>query len=753
MRLKSIELNGFKSFGKKTVLEFGSAITAIVGPNGSGKSNVAEAFRFVLGEQSMKSLRGKRGEDLIFNGGKTAPRAGRASVSLVFSNKPKLFNLDFDEVMLGRTVHRDGVNDYSLNGSMVRLKDIVEMLAQANIGSSGHHIISQGEADRILSAGNLERREMIEDALGLKAYIYKREEAEKKLEKTGENIKQVESLRREIAPHLKFLGGQVKKIEEARALREKLADAYREYLKRESIYLEHEGADIAAAKEGPLHEKRMLEERMKVLRHELEISKTADGKTRELIDLERALTEARRAREDASRELGRVEGGLRALRRSEEMLGKREGGTVPYASVVEFTERLEREFESAQGLSALEMLRERIRKLLGDVRSFMASLRQGDSSIQDLAAEIQALEGERAQFEAAFADAKAQEESLLSRVAALRTRIEETKEASRDSERELFQAMARRGELEAELSKILGREELLARAHDEFKREQQEGAVLVGRVVTEFAAYEVRDDLGGALSIVDILGEEREQQEKRRKALEKMKIRLEEAGIGSSDDILKEHREVTERDAFLAREITDLETSIASLQSLIADLVETLEKKFDEGIQKVNLEFDAFFKIMFGGGGAELKITKERKRSRFAGLESEDGEQSEGDDEDVQEGIEISVHLPHKRLRGLHMLSGGERALTSIALIFAMSQVNPPPFIILDETDAALDEANSRRYGDMIENLSKKSQLILITHNRETMSRAGIIYGVTMAGDGISKLLSVKFEEAVAVAK
>jgi chromosome segregation protein len=99
------------------------------------------------------------------------------------------------------------------------------------------------------------------------------------------------------------------------------------------------------------------------------------------------------------------------------------------------------------------------------------------------------------------------------------------------------------------------------------------------------------------------------------------------------------------------------------------------------------------------------------------------------------------------------MLSGGERALTSIALIFAMSQVNPPPFLILDETDAALDEANSRRYGDMIESLSRKSQLILITHNRETMSRASVLYGVTMGGDGVSKLLSVKFEDALAVAK
>ena len=116
-------------------------------------------------------------------------------------------------------------------------------------------------------------------------------------------------------------------------------------------------------------------------------------------------------------------------------------------------------------------------------------------------------------------------------------------------------------------------------------------------------------------------------------------------------------------------------------------------------------------------------------------------------------GIDIEVNLPRKKIKSLMMLSGGERALTSIALIFAMSQVKPPPFIILDETDAALDEANSKKYGDMIESLAKCSQLILITHNRETMSRAGVIYGVTMDRASVSKLLSIAFDAAVAVAK
>jgi chromosome segregation protein len=170
---------------------------------------------------------------------------------------------------------------------------------------------------------------------------------------------------------------------------------------------------------------------------------------------------------------------------------------------------------------------------------------------------------------------------------------------------------------------------------------------------------------------------------------------------------------------------------------------------------------------MFGGGTASLSTIKEKKRKKRGELADilgdgadvkmtswqEDGESEDEEDAEAREGIDINVNLPRKKVKGLMMLSGGERALTSIALLFAVSQVNPPPFIILDETDAALDEANSRKYGDMIESLSKYSQLILITHNRETMSRAGVLYGITMSSDGASKLLSIQFEEAVKVAK
>ena len=710
MRLKSIELSGFKSFAKKTSLEFATAITAIVGPNGSGKSNVAESFRFVLGEQSLKSMRGKRGEDLIWNGSSTSPRAGRAGVKLVFDNSDRALNLDFDEASIERVVHRGGINDYLLNGSQVRLRDVSELLSQANIGASGHHIISQGEADRILSSSARERREMVEDALGLTAFLYKREESERKLQKTGENMREVAALRRELGPHLKFLSSQVKKIEDAQKLRDELAVRYAEYLKRESVHVQTERA-VLAEERGPQDEHKKLGVRIEHLRAEL--GKKHDAGTDELIALEGRGRDTARRREAILRELGSIEGELRANAR----LAGDAGGTVPAAEARDFGEQI-------LTLASASKLVELIALARGFLQKLAAAARRDESGN---------LEEKKKKLEHELKDLEVQEERVHKEVAALRNKIESEKDASRDAERELFAAMAKRSELQAALAALRAREEALAGEELRFKEELREASTLIGRVPD----YEH----------LDIVFEEepRSAQEDRRRKLERLKIRLEEAGLGNSSEVLKEHRETEQRDRFLERELADLEASAASLRNLIEELTKTLETRFGDGIDLINKEFDDLFKLMFGGGTAELQIVKEQKIKRT----DEDSEE----EIETEEGIEINISLPHKRIKGLHMLSGGERALTSIALIFAMSQVNPPPFLILDETDAALDEANSKRYGDMIENLSRKSQLILITHNRETMSRAGVLYGITMGADGASKLLSVKFEEALAVAK
>ncbi len=748
MRLQSIELSGFKSFAKKTTLEFGVAITSIVGPNGSGKSNIAESFRFVLGEQSMKSMRGKKGEDMIWNGSQSTPRGNRASVKLVFDNSDRKLGLDFDQVAIERVVNRDGSNEYLLNGSVVRLRDINELLSGANIGSSGHHIISQGEADRILSASSRERREMIEDALGLTAFLYKREEAERKLEKTAENIKEVEGLRRELIPHIKFLSAQVKKIEESQALRDSLSDLYAEYLKRESTYLRIAEAVLRDEKESPTAELKNLNEKIEHLRTTLDKKGKTNLETHQLMDLESKGRTLRAEREQVSRELGRIEGELSAR----EHIAHEASGTIKASEAHAFAQKIENELQAAMSLEG-ETLRERLTKLVSTAREFAEKLVASIEN-RDTSRSVEELRARKVELEQKLKDISQEEERVAHMVHKLQAEIENEKDANRDAERHLFEAMAERSGVESMLASLRAREDVLHHEKENYKLELGEAGVLLLRDALRFEDYTVRSEDGSQLSDAEIFEEERARQEERRRKLERQKIRLEEIGAGNSEEILKEHKETTERDAFLMKELEDLALSTQKLHQLIEELTATLETRFDLGIDKINKEFDTFFKLMFGGGGASLTLLKEKKLKRTSLLDEEDMmSSSEDDDVEVEEGIDITVALPHKRVKGLHMLSGGERALTSIALIFAMSQVNPPPFLILDETDAALDEANSRRYGDMIENLAKKSQLILITHNRETMSRAGVLYGVTVGSDAVSKLLSIKFEEALAVAK
>ena len=222
----------------------------------------------------------------------------------------------------------------------------------------------------------------------------------------------------------------------------------------------------------------------------------------------------------------------------------------------------------------------------------------------------------------------------------------------------------------------------------------------------------------------------------------RLKVLLENGSTSMSEEVVEEYKKLTEHKEFIDKQVEDLKKTEASLQELIQELSDEIDVRFREGLEKINSAFSKFFETLFSGGRAEIFVTDVPLRKEH-----------EDDPQEYELGVDMSVSLPNKKVRGMSMLSGGERSLTSIALLFAMSSVTPPPFIILDETDAALDEANSKRYGDMIELLARESQLILITHNRETMSRAGILYGVTMGNDGASRLLSISLEQAESVAK
>lgn len=752
MYLKSLEMIGFKSFGKKSSLEFTSPITAVVGPNGSGKSNAAEAFRFVLGEQSMKSLRGKRGEDLIWGGSTEVPRSNRASVKAVFDNTPKdgkrLLDIDYDEVEIERVVYRDGANEYLINGSKVRLKDVLALLAGANIGYSGHHIISQGEADRVISATPRERRGMIEDALGLRVYQHKKDESTKKLEKTEENRKQVEALRKENLPHLRFLERQVKKIEKARSLREDLVGLYHEYLKREEEYLQYEKETIAGLQEEPSRALKEVTHRIEKIRNTLEETKAEDTESQKVLTLERELATIRDEKTKRSRDVGRIEGQIafeeRRLEEEKKKVTQEEGQPIPYSVAKTFWEEVAEEIpDNYKDLETKDLITV-INKVKKALQDFIEQHSVDTTEYVPDHETLDSLQEEKKAIEKDVLSLQEKVETQEEEIRTLSTEIEKEKDESRDLERELYALMTKESSLRATLTELATRETTLRRNEDEFNREISEGIALIGRDIQGYKEYELSEH------DIDVT-EDRDAQYERKRKLEKTKIRLEELGGASADEIMKEYTEVKERDEFLESELADLEQSEQSLKKLISELDHELDEKFKAGLVDISTQFNEFFVLMFDGGGASLHETKEKGKQKedVFGVAEDETET----DEERKAGIDIQVSLPKKRVQSLMMLSGGERALTSIALIFAMSQVNPPPFLILDETDAALDEANSRRYGDMILNLSSRSQLILITHNRETMSRANILYGITMSIDGVSRILSVQFDDAVATAK
>jgi chromosome segregation protein len=709
MRLKTLQLNGFKSFAQKTVLEFDSSVVSIVGPNGSGKSNVVEAIRFVLGEQSMKSMRGKGGADLVFKGSKNLAKGSKASVTIFFNNADKVFklsndggeniNLNYDVISISREVYSDGMNKYILNGTEVRLKDIHNLLASVNIGSSGHHIISQGEADRILNASARDRKEMVEDALGLKIYQYKIKESERKLEKTNENMKEVAMLRRENAPHLNFLKKQVEKFEKTKEMQSELSTLYREYLKKESVYLETEKDNLFGERNRIAGE--LKDVAGKISLTEDNNSTAGNKKIEELRAVEQKMNSVRGTKGEMERKLGRIEGILEARENKVKVSGR-----CPLCGSViqEGAEQEEKRHNEENELAELK------------------------TSQTNTLSEIQKLEQE--------------EKQIAETIEKIKKEIDEEMKALRDLEREKFTWKVKHQELSSALELVIIKEGNLRIRKEAFENELKEGAALIGQEIFSYKNFQAENN------DQDIL------QEDLKKKIERIKIKLEDAGLGNGAELMKEFKQVSERDEFLAKELLDLEKSIESLEKLIADLKEKIDIEFKEGVKKINVEFQQFFSLMFGGGHGSLNIVVENKKRRSIPDDLDEEIRTEEDEEIVfEQGIEINVSLPHKKVKEINAFSGGERSLTSIALLFAMSQVNPPPFLVLDETDAALDESNSRKYGDMLEKLSHQSQLIVVTHNRETMSRAGVLYGVTIGSDGASKLLSVKFDEATAIAK
>lgn len=763
--LKQLELQGFKSFAHKTVLEFPTAVSAIVGPNGSGKSNIADAIRWVLGEQSMKGLRAKKGEDLIFNGTPGLAKMGKASVFLRFDNSGKKFNFDFDEVAVGRQVFRSGESQYFLNDSPVRLKDIFSVLAGAGMGEMKYNIVNQGSADSLLLASPKERREIFEESLGLKELQLKKTDAERKLEAAKENLSQAKNLISEIAPHLRYLEKQAKKLSERETIKQNLDE-------KQKIYFSAVFKNFGAKEEKFKSEKNPLLENISGLEEEIkklaeEIKKEEDGLPnfgKDFEILEKTLAELEEKRQTLEREIGRLEGRIEAEKEMAALgktptmpVGRQAEIAVSFEYAVKKLSEIKNDFAGIETESP-ENFKTAAAKILEKIDLLISELQKGEifSAAGEAPSEneetvyIERVEGPPenppvvSELEIAKEKLRAEIAGISEISAKTREDFKNLSETSRKAQEKLrdFERLFRVKEsalqnFKNDFSRIEFEEGRLAGERSEVEKEMAEAG---------FAFVDLAEGDFQEVNLQDL-----------RRQVERLKIEMERVG-GIDEETIKEYNETRERHDFLSRQTEDLEKSSASLYQLIAELDAKIESDFRAGFEKINKEFDRYFQIIFNGGSAKLALVEEKQEEPEADFEEEDESAVRQPAGAVAEektapsfkkiGVEIRVDLPRKKIKSTAMLSGGERALTSIALLFAMIAVNPPPFIVLDEIDAALDEANSRRYGKILQDLKEKTQFIVITHNRETMTQAGTLYGVTVHEDGSSKLLSVKLEEA-----
>ncbi len=924
MFLKTLEIFGFKSFADKVRIEFTDGVAALLGPNGCGKSNVVDAMKWVLGEQSSKSLRAENMVDVIFAGSETRKPLGVAEVTLLVSNQDEVLPLNLPEVSIRRRLYRSGESEYFLNNNPVKLRDIRELFFDTGIGKSAYSIMEQGKIDQLLSTKPEERRIVFEEAAGITRFRVRGQEAERKLEKTEENMRHVEGILDEVKRSYTSLKAQAEKAEAYRTLKEQIFEVelsiqllrlkglLEDKKKREARLSDKEknrgeiaraiaGVNETIAREADLvnaMESQLVESHKKLYQLDMEKS-TRDSQIhmyRERItELERGIEANTLRQQNIQRKMEEMDG---EVARKNEGLGEltariaeTEKNIAAFIADVEgFSERVrandaetrangekiqgseaaiedlrvqlraitedivtqldarlkemgysaaerrsveESIAEALQGLriqitgkvtmledashvdstakplrdklvqSTLAMLKESLEKLttleglfqrsrafapsfldeflapegiitrkreiderINDSAATIARLRQRNeelakenaglrqkieeyrSTLENLRVDLARQQTQRTGVEqeiARLGRERTEQEALLRdvgvEIADTRTRVKETQEKAtlaegerRRIEEDEKSARAALSGLEGEIAsrnkELSTREEelkqkngLLGKAQSEIEKMQIEvteirteikdlHANFAERFSRDLSEYETRiPDLQPNHDLRPRLAELREEMRK-----------LGQINLMAPE----EFAEVKDRFDFLTGQLGDLVHAREDLKRVTTEIRTESTELFLDTYNKIKKNFHTVFRRLFGGGRAELRL--------------------ENPDAPLESGIEVFAQPPGKKLENINLLSGGERSLTGVSLLFAIYMVKPSPFCLLDEIDAALDEENVGRLANLLREFSNHSQFIVITHNKRTVAGADVLYGVTMEESGISKLVAIRLE-------
>ncbi len=933
MFLKSLDIFGFKSFADRTRIEFSSGITALLGPNGCGKSNVVDAIKWVLGEQASRSLRAEKMEDVIFNGTENRKPLNYAEVTLTLANEEGLLPIDMPEIQIMRRLHRSGESEYLINQNPVRLKEIRELFWDTGVGKVAYSVMEQGKIDQVLSSRPDERRYLFEEAAGITRFKQRGQEAERKLLRTEENMRQVEGILGEVKRSYDSLKVQSEKTISYRELREDIfnfeldiqllrlktfrneresrSEDVERFSKRrdevrgnidsinhsleehmdqvnsmESQLIERQKRIYGLAVEKNAKEKeakqvaeqrtdciskiqmnenrkRAVEEKIEELLEDIgvqdtyvqDLKKRLEATAKNIASFEENINHAslkigenerkvREAEEEIQRlekkrlsteedlegltenivkelderlsdkgyslqELKHIEGDLEeALGRvktslqgrediASDLLRSLEHGADSSAplnieeikkivkSLFEVLSEGKKELQRIEGL--FQNYRDRSPTFLEDFLSPTGIITQKRSLDAELRSTRERVEGEREKIQ----NLRAENEQLLEKIDEYRKTLEDLRLTS---VRMSTQAQAAEEQARLIRRELAGQEGLLKTIEDEIFLEQKRLEDLDERISeaeSEIAEMEVEgrrltEDLENlereiARSNSDVLGK-REKLKSAMEMLERVQGQLERVHMSlvqneteirtvqehfretHSRDLLEfeermytiarsaqdlredlararaslrelgsvnlmapeEFAETKERYDFLNGQLEDLKKAREDLENITKEIRAESSELFIVTYNKIKKNFHNMFRRLFGGGRAELRLSDPNHV--------------------LESGIEIFAQPPGKKLENINLLSGGERSMTAVALLFATYMVKPSPFCLLDEIDAALDDSNVARFVQLLREFGASSQFIVITHNKKTVTGAQTLLGVTMEEFGVTKVIAVRLE-------
>jgi len=809
MKFKQIDITGFKSFSEKTTFLIEDGLTGIVGPNGCGKSNIVESMRWCMGENSAKSMRGSGMEDVIFSGTSNRPSKNISEVALLLDNQnnegPVQYK-EFDEVTVKRKIEKDKGSKYYINDKEVRARDVQTLFADLSTGAHSPSLISQGKIGQLVTSKPVDRKSILEEAAGISGIHARRQEAETRLNAAENNLKRADELKKqqqkqldnlkkqaEEATRYKEISREIKRVEaglyylkireiekDKKKIVEKLNELEDEIsvinidFNHNNTLLDEEGKKLT-----PLRDKKMEiaaslqklnldisgldeeEARVKSLQDKLEKSiKTveSDLEREKSISLDADLNEKRISKE--KKELLKTENELLQVETSssKELKDSKFQLDDLLSRLDEMLDKIEKDIDEGKKLTKkiFGELKQLVKKITSSQEEYAEKFGK-DKSIQsdsikrkerikniDVELEnwinlksnsekmISELSSRKNKIQLELLDNKKDPERIATSKGKNLQNLENTKKRNEEIEYELIEAEKKYNSINQNIkdiqAKLSGLKENKARNEATIEGIENRKKDLMYSVKSELN-IENENEILPQSDLSQVSSDSFPSLEEQFKKAEKIKKQRESLGsvnLRADEETKKYESEIQKMEDDRA----DLYSAIVKLKSSIDELNQKGRERLLDAFTKVNRKFNEVYTKLFNGGTAKIEL-----------VDSEDP---------LEAGLEMFVSPPGKRLQSITLLSGGEQALTALSLVFAVFLVNPSPICVLDEVDAPLDDANVTRFCGLLDELTKitKTKFIIITHHALTMSRMHRLYGVTMAEQGVSQLVSVDLQKA-----